>query len=81
MIGPACDVICIPWPVCVAIRAGFLGRRTMARFGQQEPVAFLASWICAASRYTDRASHMEYKPGQAEVGAAIERGLTSGAES
>ena len=53
----------------------------MARFGQQEPVAFLASWICAASRYTDRASHMEYKPGQAEVGAAIERGLTSGAES
>jgi len=44
----------------------------MARFGQQEPVAFLASWVRAASRFPDRAAHMRHAPDQDEVSAAIE---------
>ena len=54
------------------------GPRTMARFGQQEPVAFLVSWICEASRFTDRASHMGYAPGQTEVASAIANLPSSG---
>ena len=47
------------------------GPRHTASFGQQEPVAFLASWICSASRFKTKESHMEHFPSHAEVGAAI----------
>ena len=57
------------------------GRASMASFGRQEPVAFLASWICAASRFKDRAAHMRYAPGQAEVVAAIASLGSSGVEA
>ena len=56
------------------------GPRTMAKFGQKEPVAFLASWICAASRFTDRVSHMKHRPGHAEVCAAMANLRGSGVE-
>lgn len=56
------------------------GRSSTATFGQQEPVAFLASWVCAASRFTDRASHMRYAPGQAEVCVAMANLRNSGVE-
>ena len=59
----------------------FVGRTSMAGFGRQEPVAFLASWICAASRFTDRAAHMRYAPGQAEVCAAMASLGSSGVEA
>ena len=48
------------------------GRTSMARFGHQEPVAFLASWVCAASRFTDRAAHKRFRPKTADVRAAME---------
>ena len=47
------------------------GPRNTASFGQQEPVAFLASWICSASRFKTKESHMKHFPSHAEVGAAI----------
>ena len=47
---------------------------------QREPVAFLASWITAASRFKDRASHMKWKPGHAEVCAAMATLGSSGVE-
>ena len=56
------------------------GRASTAMFGQQEPVAFLASWVCAASRFTDRAAHMQYAPGQAEVCAAMANLRSCGVE-
>ena len=67
----ACRLHSVPEAGVFCHKSRVFGPRTMARFGQQEPVAFLASWICAASRFTDRASHMRYAPGHAEVGAAI----------
>ena len=60
---PEADIFCH--------KSRVFGPRTTASFGQQEPVAFLASWICAASRFKDKASHMEHCPSHAEVGAAI----------
>ena len=45
----------------------------MATFGRQDQWPFvLASWVCAASRFTDRATHIRYTSGQADVSAAME---------
>ena len=76
----ACRLHSVPEAEVWCHRSRVFGPRTTARFGQQEPVAFLASWICAASRFTDRASHMGYAPREAEVGAAIANLTSSGQE-
>ena len=47
------------------------GPRNMAMLGQREPVAFLASWITAASRFKDKEAHMKWKPGHTEVCSAM----------
>lgn len=56
------------------------GPRTTSRLGQQEPVAFLASWVCAASLFSDRAAHMRFVPKGAAVGEALEKLRKEGLE-
>ena len=73
-----CDAHHASGKVCQKSRV--VGRTTMARFGEQEPVAYLADWIRAASRFKSQKSHMKYKPGQAAVRAAIENLRSSGVE-
>ena len=56
------------------------GPRSTARFGHQAPVAFLASWLSAASRFTDKSAHMRFVPGVAAVGEAMEKLRSDGLE-
>ena len=49
----------------------------MATLGRQGPVAFLASWLSAASNFADRAAHPRHTPGPAEV--CVWLGSSSGA--
>ena len=70
------DRACVRCPVHSGLRvfchkSRTFGQRNRARFGQQEPVAALASWVSAASRFPDRTSHMRWMPGQDEVSTAM----------